>query len=307
VSGTFVYTPPAGTILTAGMQTLSVTFTPSDSVDYTTATATVYLTVSKGTATITWGALAPITYGTPLGAAQLNASANVPGTFVYSPSAGTVLGAGSQTLSVTFTPTDSKDYSSAMTTNVLVVSKAMPVITWPTPAPIPYGTRLSSAQLDATANVPGKFVYSPMAGTILPAGNQTLSVTFTPIDSVDYTSATASVTVLVTQPLISFSPSSVNFGTVKWGSVSTIAVTVSNPGTAPLNISSIAFAGRNEDLDLFYITNNCKSSVAPGGSCGFKVTFLALEVESFNFTILVCDNAPGSPQQIPVTASVTKH
>ena len=41
--GTFVYTPPAGTLLSAGTHTLSVVFTPADGADYTTATATVPL------------------------------------------------------------------------------------------------------------------------------------------------------------------------------------------------------------------------------------------------------------------------
>ena len=44
-------------------------------------------------------------YGTGLDATQLNATASVPGTFDYSPDVGTVLGAGSHTLGVTFTPT----------------------------------------------------------------------------------------------------------------------------------------------------------------------------------------------------------
>ena len=37
---------------------------------------------------------------------QLNASASVPGALIYTPAAGTVLAAGTTTLSVTFTPTD---------------------------------------------------------------------------------------------------------------------------------------------------------------------------------------------------------
>ena len=43
---------------------------------------------------------------------QLNASANVPGTFAYTPAAGTVLNPGNgQLLSVLFTPTDNSDYT----------------------------------------------------------------------------------------------------------------------------------------------------------------------------------------------------
>ena len=45
VGGTFAYTPPAGTLLRAGTRTLSTRFTPSDSTDYTTATATVQIVV----------------------------------------------------------------------------------------------------------------------------------------------------------------------------------------------------------------------------------------------------------------------
>jgi len=46
VPGTFTYTPAAGTVLTVGSHTLSVKLTPTDSTDYTTATATVSLTVN---------------------------------------------------------------------------------------------------------------------------------------------------------------------------------------------------------------------------------------------------------------------
>ena len=171
VPGTFVYTPSAGTVLTAGIQTLSVAFTPTDTTDYTTASATVQLSVTKAPTTITWANPAAIVYGTPLSATQLNATANVPGTFVYTPSAGTVLTAGIQTLSVSFTPTDSTDYSSASASVQLLVNKATPTVTWSNPASIPYGTPLSATQLNATASVPGTFVYTPPAGTVLPRGN----------------------------------------------------------------------------------------------------------------------------------------
>jgi HYDIN/CFA65/VesB family protein len=307
VAGTFVYSPASGTVLGAGTQTLSTTFTPTDTTDYGTATTSVLLTVNKATPTITWSTPSAITYGTALSGTQLNATANVAGTFVYSPAAGTVLGAGTQTLSTTFTPTDTTDYGTATTSVLLVVNKATPTITWPTPAPISYGTALSSTQLDATANVPGTFVYTPPAGTILAAGNQTLSVTFTPTDSVDYTTASKQVTLVVTQPLISFSPTSLNFGTVKQKSVTSLTVVVSNPGTGSLTITSIALQGNDEDNDLFTITNKCTSAVAPGGNCSFTVTFSAQETGSMTQTLLVTDNVTGSPQQIPITLNVTRH
>jgi hypothetical protein len=74
-----------------------VTFTPTDAANYTTATATTTINVLKANSTITWSAPADITYGTALSATQLNATANVPGTFVYEPAAGTVLNASAGT------------------------------------------------------------------------------------------------------------------------------------------------------------------------------------------------------------------
>ena len=73
---------------------------------------------------ITWSAAAPLVYGTPLGAAQLNATANVPGTFVYTPAAGTVLAAGEHMLNVTFTPADGTTHDSAAAKTVVQVTPA---------------------------------------------------------------------------------------------------------------------------------------------------------------------------------------
>ena len=93
-----------------------------------------------------------------------------------------------QSLSVSFTPTDSVDYTGAADSVLITVSKARPAVTWTNPANITYGTPLSGTQLDATANVPGTFTYTPAAGTVLDAGShQGLSVSFTPTDSTDYT------------------------------------------------------------------------------------------------------------------------
>ncbi len=199
VAGTFVYSPAAGTVLPAGNQSLSATFTPTDTKDYTTAVALATVEVERATPTITWATPAPITYPTALSPAQLDAVANTAGSFSYSPSLGQILPVGSQTLSVTFTPTDTADYTTAAGSVTLSVTKPATAISWATPAAITYGTPLSSTQLDATANVPGSFSYSPAAGTVLGAGAQTLSVIFTPADPTDYASATDSVTLTVNQ------------------------------------------------------------------------------------------------------------
>src|SRR4029077_11314836 len=105
---------------------------------------------------------------------------------------GTVLSAGAaQSLSVTFTPTDSANYNTATRSVSIDVAKATPTVTWATPSGITYGTALSATQLNATASVPGTFAYLPVAGTVLSAGaGESLSGTFTPTESAKHTNGT---------------------------------------------------------------------------------------------------------------------
>ena len=199
VPGTFVYTPAAGEVLTAGRHTLSATFTPTDVAGYTTAKAEVSLIVVAATPALAWSRPAPISYGTVLSAAQLNATASVPGTFAYIPAEGSVLAAGTHTPSVVFTPADTANYTPVQAAVTLIVAQAAPAIAWPTPASIPEGSSLDAAQLCATASVPGTFVYAPAAGEVLPPGRHTLDVTFTPMDTANYTTAQASVPLTITK------------------------------------------------------------------------------------------------------------
>src|SRR2546421_5695067 len=181
-------------MLDAGTHALSVTFTPTNAANYSAATATVTLAVLKATSTITWPAPADITYGTALSATQLNGTASAAGTLAYTPAAGTMLDAGTHALSVTFTPTDSANYSGATATSTITVLKAASTITWPAPADITYGTPLSATQLNATASAAGTLAYTPALGTVLDAGSHALSVTFTPTNAANYSPATATVT-----------------------------------------------------------------------------------------------------------------
>jgi uncharacterized repeat protein (TIGR03803 family) len=81
-----------------------------------------------------------------------------------------------------------------------------PIVSWPAPAPIVYGTALGAVQLNATASVPGTFAYTPAAGAVLHAGNgQVLSVTFTPDDTVNYNPATTNVALNVLPAPLSIS------------------------------------------------------------------------------------------------------
>ncbi|UWZ83829.1 lactonase family protein [Occallatibacter riparius] len=78
-----------------------------------------------------------------------------------------------------------------------IPEKKTPVITWATPAAITNPAPLTSAQLNASADVAGTFAYSPAAGTVLSAGTQTISTIFTPTDAADYRTVTATVSLVV--------------------------------------------------------------------------------------------------------------
>ncbi len=120
----------------------------------------------------------------------------------------------------------------------LVITKATPVLTWNPPTAIAAGTALGTAQLNATANTPGTFVYTPPAGTVLPVGNgHVLSAAFTPTDGTDYTTGSVSTSITV----------SANPATIVLGDLSEaytgLPVTVTAT-TTPANLSySVTYNG----------------------------------------------------------------
>jgi hypothetical protein len=176
--------------------------------------APVAFTASHTTPSVSWTSPAAIVYGTALSGSQLNATADVPGTFAYSPAAGTKLSAGpGQTLSLTFTPADTARYAVVTSTVTLDVVRATPAITWPTPASIVAGTPLGTQQLAATADVPGTFTYTPASGTVLATGTHTLAASFAPADPANYTDASAAASIdVLAQPRIAVSATAVTVG-----------------------------------------------------------------------------------------------
>ena len=115
VSATTVSTSLVAGDFTAGAGTLASNY------DFPTS-ASGSGHIIKATPVVTWATPADITYGTALGATQLNASSGtVAGTFTYTPVSGTVLNAGlAQVLSVHFVPTDTANYTPAPDTTVLI-------------------------------------------------------------------------------------------------------------------------------------------------------------------------------------------
>ena len=236
VPGTLTFTSAAGSVLNAGNgQIENVTFTPTDTTDYGAATSAVTVNVAAATPTATVNPV-NIAYGTALANGQLSGTAqatvngntvNVPGTFAFATAAGAVLFVGNgQTENVTFTPTDSNDYSAAATTATVNVAPATPTVVSVNPVNITYGAALANGQLSGTAqaivngatvSVPGTFAFATASGSVLLAGNgQTENVTFTPTDSTDFATASSTVTVNVAPAMpivVSVNPVTIPVGT----------------------------------------------------------------------------------------------
>jgi 2-keto-3-deoxy-6-phosphogluconate aldolase len=111
------------------------------------------------------------------------------------------------------------------------VIQETPAMAWSTPAPIGYGTALSTTQLRAMAAAPGKFVYTPGVGEMLAVGTHTLLVSFTPNDMVAYTKAECTVLLIVNKatPAVTWpKPAAVPYGTAL--SVAQLNAAASIPG-----------------------------------------------------------------------------
>lgn len=121
-----------------------------------------------------------------------------------------------------------------------IVTQATPSIVWNAPGTIVYGTALSTAQLNATANwndtpVAGSFVYAPLAGTVLGAGaGQALTVSFTPGDTTNYATATANVSIDVQKADQATLTVAATPSTIAYGASSTLSVT-GGSGTGATN------------------------------------------------------------------------
>ncbi len=225
----------------------------------TNSSASTPVTVNQTLATI---AVAPPTpmilingtqQFTASGKDQFNAVMLSPPAFTWSVSAG--LGSINSTGLFTAAPTAGQATinaanggASGSAVVTVMTNPITPPLTWSAPANITYGTALSSTQLNASTNVPGSFAYTPSFGTILNAGgNQTLSVIFTPQDTVNYTSASASVLITVSPAMAIITLSNLHQaydGTPKTSTVSTTPPNISTTllyngsATAPSNAGS---------------------------------------------------------------------
>ena len=258
LAGTYAYTPAAGSLLAAGTYTLTVIFTPTDLVNYTSATKTVTLVVTPvgstpnnptgpSAATINIGDGNGTYDGVGHSAPVTISPANCTYTVTYNGSTVVPVNAGTYNVIVT-----AYGNCTGSATRTLVIAKATPTVDWADAADITTTTPLSSTQLNATANVAGRFAYSPAAKSTLPAGNQILGATFTPTDTANYESVnvTANIkvnAVILTQTIVSFF--TLGSSTIPADQLSLISTASITPGQR-ITITGYAQPSNNAAADL---------------------------------------------------------
>ncbi len=149
-------------------------------------------------------------------------------------------------------------------------------------------------------------------GSVAPNASCQISVTFTPTatgtrnaavtitDNAPNSPQSVPLTGVGVLPAVTFSPTSLNFGNQGVGTTSNPQMTtLTNSGAGVLTITSIGITGTNSGD--FAQTNNCPGSVPPNGSCQISVTFSPTVTGTRNAAVSVADNAPGSPQSVPLT------
>ena len=192
--------------LAVGTDAITATYSGDSGHSGSSATLSGGEVVTKAAPTVSFSGLtSPAPYNNTY---TLTATTNSSSTAVITGSTPTVCSlsgttltilASSGTCKVTATWAADANYNSATLTQIATAAKGVTVITWPTPAPIPYGTALGATQLDATATpAGGTFTYSPAAGKVEVVGSYTLKTTYKP-SNIKYATATDSVTLQVTQ------------------------------------------------------------------------------------------------------------
>jgi hypothetical protein len=167
----------------------------------------------------------------------------------------------------------------------------------------------SAALTVSNATATGDFSVQNNCSMVTPAGGScTMSVTFTPTAAGERTgtltitdnSAGSPRTVPLTgeggQGSAQILPGSLSFPNQAVGTTSAAqTVTLTNPGTLPLEISHIKTA------NPFAETNNCGTSVQPAGSCTISVTFAPTAAGSASGVLTLMDSASDSPQSVALT------
>jgi hypothetical protein len=153
----------------------------------------------------------------------------------------------------------------------------------------------SGTVVPLTATQNSGYQFSSWTGNVANANSASTTVTM---------SSPQSVTANFTSQQITVNPTSINFGTVYVYTMSSQNVTVMNNGSTTVDITGVTITPGSGDNDDYTRNNHCPRMLAGGQSCQITVYFYAGKIRSSSATLNVKDNAPGSPQQVSLTANV---
>jgi hypothetical protein len=163
----------------------------------------------------------------------------------------------------------------------------------------------SSISGDPAPSCMGTLAAISCTDTFTTPGPRTITLTY-PGDTNFLNSTASFVQSVGASPIAQVSPSSLNFGTLYQGGLGIQEVTVTNVGDAVMTINEpFFFDVGNGDSKEFLALSICPKTLQPGKSCTILVGFLAGPSYNQQTAILkIMDNAPGSPQSVPMTATV---
>jgi hypothetical protein len=130
-------------------------------------------------------------------------------------------------------------------------------------------------------------------------GTYTFTLTGTSNSIVHTTTAQLQV---VTAPAVAFSMAQVNFSSLLVGAMASQSIQLTNSGNTALSIAKVAATSSGVG-GYFSASSNCGGTVAVQATCTITVTFSATAVGSATGDLQLTDNASGSPQSIPLSAS----
>ncbi len=297
-----VTSSPLTTQLTnSGTSTLTITSTSimgTGAADYTQTANTCGSALAPGTSCSVTFTFTPSTTGTRSAlfvftdSAQ-NSPQNVSLTGVGSTSALTLMPA-SLTYAAQLIGTNSPSQTATLTNTGTV---AVNLTSIKTTAPFTQ-TNNCPANLTALASCTIQVVFTPTK-----AGAQT--GTLTVVD--DAPNSPQAVALSGTGTVVTFSPSSLNFGTQTKGTSSppqTISMT--NVGTAAIKISKIYVTGARVSSFVIQNTSTCPmgtGSLGAGASCTIDVVFTPQLKGALNANVTALDTGGGSPQNVPMSGT----
>jgi sugar lactone lactonase YvrE len=161
-----------------------------------------------------------------------------------------------------------------------------------------FSTTSCGSTLAASATCLITIGFSPTASGPLSA---TLTVTDNATAGSTQTAALNGTGAAAAAPQATLSPSTLTFPSTTVGVAATsLPVTLSNPGTAALTITSILNSGAGAG---FGETSNCGGSLAAGASCTLTISFTPTSTGPLTGSIAVSDNATGTPQTVTLNGT----